>query len=364
MQKRILYIVPLPPPVHGVSVMSEYAYGSQLIRSEFECAVLPLRFTSSVSEIGSFGMKKLWLMVNFCFQLIVKLIRFRPHLVYFTLSPVGSAFYRDALFCTIIKSFGVQILLHLHGKGIQAAATSSSLKKAIYRYTFRKSEVIILAKSLATDLSPVFDGTPYVLPNGIPTSTDQINKEVTPTPSFLYLSNLVRSKGIEIFLYGIQQLNKKNIAFKARIVGALYDVSLEEINRFIDENKLTSKTEILGPLYGKEKQEILSQSDILVFPTYYQNEAFPLTILEAMREGLAVVASNNGAIPEMVDDGRTGFVIPMKDLAATTEKMELLAEDATLRMEMGRKGREKFAQFYTIELFERNLFEIFKQVIK
>lgn len=363
MKNRILYIVPLPPPVHGVSIMSEYAYESKLIRSEFECAVLPLRFTNSISEIGSFGIKKLWLMINFCFQLIAKLIRFKPNLVYFTLSPVNSAFYRDALFCFIIKSFGVKILLHLHGKGIRDVVTSSSIKKAIYRHTFRKTEVIILANSLATDISPVFDGSPYVLHNGIPSSTYKVSKVISPIPSFLYLSNLVRSKGIMIFLHSIQQLNKKNIAFKARIVGALYDVSLEEINNFIDENKLASKIEILGPLYGKEKQEVLSQSDILVFPTYYKNEAFPLTILEAMQEGLAVVASSNGAIPEMVEDGKTGFITPMKDLAATTERMELLAEDAALRIEMGNNGRKKFEQYYTIELFERKLFEIFKQVI-
>jgi glycosyltransferase involved in cell wall biosynthesis len=362
MKKKILFIVQLPPPVHGTSVMNQFVVQSPLILSGFECAVLPLQFSDSITDIGAGSIKKYWRILLFCFRLFSKLAGFRPHLVYFTVAPVGKAFYRDALFSLIIRCFGCKRLFHLHGKGIAKEAATSTFKRSFYKFIFKKSYLIILADSLRPDIKPVYMNEPFILANGVAVKPPVIRQD-SEIPVFLYLANLVRSKGIDLFLNAIEQLHKKQIPFKAIITGAPYDVSLDQVKRFITVNKLTATTTVTGPLYGQEKEAVLLAANILVFPTYYSNEAFPLTILEAMQAGLAVITADNGAIREIVDNGVTGFVTPMQDTVATIEKMEFLAKNARIRNEMGLKAMEKVARCYTMDIFERRLYDIFKQVL-
>jgi glycosyltransferase involved in cell wall biosynthesis len=363
MKKRILFIVSLPPPVHGTTLMNHFVVNSKLLNSEFNCSFLPLNFADSINDIGTFRIKKVWKMLTFSLQLIRRLISVRPHLVYFTIAPVGGAFYRDAFFSLLIKAFNVRILYHLHGKGI-SNSSKSSIKKAIYRATFYNSDVIVLAISLVSDVSNIYSGQPFILANGLPKSFIQRKETLLEPPTILFLSNLIRSKGIKIFLECIKQLNESGVSFKAKIVGAPYDVSFEEVTKFLKDNSLLKKVELLGPLYGSEKENVLSTSDLLLFPSYYQNEAFPITILEAMQAEVPVIACDNGAIAEIIENGKTGFVVPMHNIAELKSKSELLITNPRLRSQMAVAAKERFSRFYTIGLFERNIFEIFKQVLK
>jgi glycosyltransferase involved in cell wall biosynthesis len=362
-KKKILFLAQLPPPVHGASIMNNQVFNSLLIRSEFDIIPMPLQFATSIADIGTIRFKKLWLMITFCFKLVYTIIKHRPEIAYFTLAPLGGAFYRDAFFSLIIRALKVKRLYHLHGKGIQQEVAHSKMKKLLYRIVFQKSNVIILAKTLQKDIQAIYKGKLFILPNGVQQDSFYNNKKVPgKEPVFLFLSNLVFNKGIEIFLECINQLHKRNYRFKAFIVGAPYDVSLEEVQRFIQEKGLTTIAQVRGPLYGEEKKKVLMESDILIFPSYYENEAFPVTILEAMQAGIPVIASNNGGIPEIIEQGQTGFVTPIKDIEAIVEKMELLINDSELRASIGKKAKEKFQQFYTIEIFEQSLFRIFKEV--
>ena len=363
MKSRILFIVQLPPPVHGASLMNEFAVGSKLINEAYQCEVLPLQFASSISDIGSFSFRKIWLTFVFCGRLIAKLITFRPQLTYFTFAPVGGAFFRDAFFTMIIKLFGKKLVLHLHGKGISKAAAGSVLKKFLYRISFKNTRIIVLAPVLENDIRSVFNGKVFFLSNGIPSLEANRGEKSNQVPVILYLSNLIRSKGIYLFLECLQTLQRNQVDFKAIIIGAEGDVSISEVKDFIMNNGLGKKTEVMGPLYGEEKQRVMLRSDMLVFPSFYENEAFPLTILEAMRAGMTVIASNNGAIPEIVDNGVTGYVVPIREVDEMTRKIKFLCENETTLKKMGIAAREKFGQCYTIEKFEQGLFEIFKDIL-
>lgn len=343
--------------------MNNHAINSKIIRSKFEIIPLPLQFASSIADIGAISFKKLWLMITFSLKLIYTIVKHRPDVAYFTIAPVGGAFYRDAFFSFILRVLNVKRLFHLHGKGIQQQVAHSVLKRKLYRFVFQNSNIIILAQNLAKDIQPLYHRKLFVLPNGVPEDPFfNIAKTSKAEPVFLFLSNLILSKGIKIFLESIHRLYLKNYRFKACIVGAPFDVNIEEVQRIIEKNGLTDFAEVRGPLFGEEKKKVLMESDILVFPSYYENEAFPVTILEAMQAGLPVIASNNGGIPEIVVQGETGFVTPIKDIEAIVEKMELLIRDPELRMSLGRRAKDKFHQFYTIESFEKSLVRIFEEV--
>jgi glycosyltransferase involved in cell wall biosynthesis len=105
----------------------------------------------------------------------------------------------------------------------------------------------------------------------------------------------------------------------------------------------------LGVVQGEDKARALAEADIFVLPSKYPLEGQPLAILEAMAEGLPVVATPRAAIPDMVVDGVTGFLVPEGDIKALASNLSRLIEDADLRERMGRAGRELYLSRFTRE---------------
>jgi len=105
----------------------------------------------------------------------------------------------------------------------------------------------------------------------------------------------------------------------------------------------------LGVIQGEEKTQALREADIFVLPSKYPLEGQPIAILEAMAEELPVVSTPRAAIPDMVVDGVTGFLVPEGDTQALASALARLAEDAELRRRLGRAGRERYESHFTRE---------------
>jgi glycosyltransferase involved in cell wall biosynthesis len=84
--------------------------------------------------------------------------------------------------------------------------------------------------------------------------------------------------------------------------------------------------------------EVFAAMDVFAFPT--DNEGIGLVAIEAMQMGVPVVRTNTAGAEDMIEDGRSGFIIPTDDLPALTERVRTLLQDATLRQRMGRAGQE------------------------
>jgi glycosyltransferase involved in cell wall biosynthesis len=84
----------------------------------------------------------------------------------------------------------------------------------------------------------------------------------------------------------------------------------------------------------------------------------PLVLLEAMQHSLPVVSTFEGAIPDVVEDGVTGFLVLQRDAIALAEKIELLIKNPELRTSMGIAGRKRYENNFTISIFENRLKEI------
>lgn len=301
-------------------------------------------------------------MVAIFFRLFSILLFWKPQMVYYTLAPTGAAFYRDAIYISLAKLFRTKITFHLHGVGIGPGAASSGLKRAVAKFILKNSYIISLAKVLQSDIKGLHKGpAPFIQSNSIP-DYDFPQPQPNSEPVFLFLSNLIKEKGIYTFLESIRILHGKNIQFKAFIVGAPMDVSIEEVKGILKENGLSGIAEVVGPLYGEEKLQMISNSSVLVTPT--KNDTYPLVILEAMQAGKAVIASDIGAISEMIDEGETGFIISScEDAEGFAEKMEILASDVGLCRSMGEKGKQKFRMRYTMKAYEENEVRILNQIL-
>ncbi len=107
--------------------------------------------------------------------------------------------------------------------------------------------------------------------------------------------------------------------------------------------------------------EILSQGQIFVLVSNY--EGFPLTILEAMRAGLPVVASDVGGVKEAVVDGETGFLIPRGDEDALRDTLLRLLLDTDLRAKMGTAGRLRYQEHFTFERMLEKTVRVYREVL-
>jgi glycosyltransferase involved in cell wall biosynthesis len=105
--------------------------------------------------------------------------------------------------------------------------------------------------------------------------------------------------------------------------------------------------------------EILGRTDVFVFPSPMDQS--PNAVLEAMAMGLPVVALRVGALPEMVEDGITGFVVPPDDDAALLAAIRRLVDDHQLRRSMGAAARERAAARYDVSTQTDRLLDVLRE---
>jgi len=365
-KNKILFIVQLPPPVHGASMVNKILVDNKKIIDIYRPDVLQSQLAYTMEDLGSFSFKKIFAAFFIFFKLSGKLILNRYELVYFTLSPLGLAFYKDAILVFLIKLLSKsKIVIHLHGKGIKNE-TKSNLKKTLYRLVFKNTKVILLAEVLYDDIKEIYPKKSYILANGITAGIHAISPVDSNKPkitTFIYLSNLMRGKGILIFLESIKTLQPLNNKFRVFIVGPSADITIKEVKQYIYENKI-SNVEVIGPVYGEDKYNYLLKSDVFVLPTHYRNECFPLSILEAYQSGLAVISTDNGAIPDMIKNGINGYVIQQKNIDELTEKMKFLLDNKDILLRMQSKNKIEFEKKYTEEVFINNFIKIIDEILK
>jgi glycosyltransferase involved in cell wall biosynthesis len=361
----ILCMIHLPPPVNGVTVMGEQVVNSQLLREGFHLEVLPLHSASSIADVGKFRPAKFLRIVYQAWELCRYCLMRRPTLVYFTLTPNGKAFYRDLLYVAIMRLFRINRLYHLHGKGISKAVTGP-LAAALYNWAFRSAQVILLSPTLYEDAAQVVKRSQcHFLANGISDPWAESYKPAvgrSGPPRILFFSNLVVSKGLFVLLEALALLKERGVLFHATFAGVWESPAVEkEFGRIVQEKGLQKLIEVCGPKYGDDKRRTFAGADIMVFPSY--NDAYPLVVLEAMSHGLPVVSTLEGAIPDMVLEGETGFLVPCRDPLILAERLSLLVIDLVLRERLGQAGRKRYVEYFTSEVFERNLAVIFTKCL-
>lgn len=351
----------LPPPIHGVTIMGQQVVNSPLINDRFDLERLPLKSAATITDIGKIRPAKVLRIVSLAGQLLLHCLTNRPDLIYFTLTPNGAAFYRDLLYVGIMKLFRIRHVYHLHGKGV-AQAAAGMVPRALYRWAFQDADVILLSPLLYEDCAQVVRREQcYFLANGIPdpwlAGETSPHRETGSVPCILYFSNLLVNKGLFVLLEALVLLRARGLTFRAAFGGVWESAAVEgAFHRFVQENGLLDVVELCGPRYGDDKRRTYESADIMAFPSY--NDAYPLVVLEAMSHGLPVVSTSEGAIPDMVAEGESGFLVPRQDPHTLADRLALLVTDPVLRVQMGSAGRARYRARFTTDVFAANLLAI------
>ena len=95
-----------------------------------------------------------------------------------------------------------------------------------------------------------------------------------------------------------------------------------------------------------------------------QNEAFGRVTIEYMMHGLAVIASDTGATPEILENGKIGYLYHLGDYQDLAQKMRLLIENKTKIIEFSEKGRAKALNCFSSKQNTRGIWDIYKQLLE
>ncbi len=366
---KILFIVTLPPPVHGAAMMGQYIHQSKLINSSFLCNYINLQTSKKLTETGKGFFAKFLTILALYQKVLSMLIKNSYDLCYMSITANGPGFYKDLGIVIILKLFRKDIVYHFQNKGV--SKSKGWLNNKLYRFTFRNTRSILLSPFLYSDIeSYVSEKNVFYCPNA---GTDVAKgysidlmkqKRNTKSPcKLVFLSNMIEQKGVLVLLEACSILKIDNAVFECHFVGGWADVSENDFNKKVTELELQSVVFAHGPKYDDEKLEFLETSDIFVFPTFYHYEAFPLVTLEAMQHGLPIISTPEGGIREIIIEGETGFLVPQQNAKKLADKIKILIDSPDLRISMGIAARNRFEEEFTLDKFESRMTNILNRVI-
>ena len=361
-KQTILFILHLPPPVHGAAMMGKYIHDSQVINQSFNCRYFNLTLAKNLQDIGKGGIRKLKDFIRQLRHIRQEVKTFRPTLCYVTPNAKGGAFYKDFVVVMMLKAMGQNVVVHYHNKGV-ATRQDKALDNFLYKRFFKGLKVILLAEPLYKDVCRyVKRKDVFICPNGIPEQETPSTK--TPHEGFniLFLSNMMKEKGVWDLVEACRILKERGKKFHCHFVGKWSDVTEKDFHQKLQEYHLENEITDHGAKYGIEKNVFLQQADVFVFPTYYNNECFPLVLLEAMEQGLACISTHEGGISAIIEEGKTRYVIDKQQPLALAEKIDYLIDHPELCRAMGEAGKKKFKEEFTLERFENRMKEILRTI--
>ncbi len=336
----------------GITTLISEILNSSL-KNDFEFIYIE----SQAEDFGKFG--KAFLALTAIFSFIWKCIFLRPRLVYVHLGS-NASLYREAIFIFLAKILRKKIVGHFHAGDIENY------------YPFQKKigqKIIRTALNLCSNLIAVSNESARQLREIVPTAKISIIPNAIETSAFnfandkkndgfirlLFVGAIGKLKGERDLIKALAILRDKNL--KVSILG----YGAENLKSYCDELKISHFIEFLGAVSLEERIKFFQTADIFVLPTYA--EAMPMSIIEAMSASLPVISTNVGGIPELITDKCEGFLFAPGNVSALSENILLLAEDKNLRIEFGKKAREKARKEFDFGQYTKKLRDFLSEEI-
>ncbi len=186
-------------------------------------------------------------------------------------------------------------------------------------------------------------GSIAVIPNGVDPIFFASPERTGPLRTIITVANLRPEKSHETLLAAAVGLIESHPSLRFQIVGD--GPRRHELERIATTLGLGAHVEFLG--HREDVPALLAAADAFVLPS--RTEAFPNSVIEAMAAGIPVVACAVGGLLDLVQDGRTGLLVPPDDSAALAAALRALADDPRRARAMGKAGRRLVQQRYSFD---------------
>ncbi|ACF15165.1 glycosyl transferase group 1 [Chloroherpeton thalassium ATCC 35110] len=360
---RILFIGPTPPPYHGVTVMNKILLSSQFC-NVFHVDIIETNYSEKITDLNSLSLDKIKKLLSHINKIIKLSSKNKYDFVCYPINFTRNALLRDFLLLFAIKLFPYKIIYYTHGNNLPSfIKNENALIKGIIHKVMRYADgAVVVGENLRFNYKGILPDE-LVVPvhhgmEGFVTKPKA--RQASDEIRVLYLSNLVLTKGFFVLIQAIPKIVQqvKNIKF---IFGGEWEnaQTKEDVMRYIEENNLSEFIEFKGRVIGEEKEKLYYDSDIFVFPTFYPLETFGIVNLEAMQAGLPIITTGRGAIPEIVEEGKNGFIVPEQNPEAIADKIILLFQNKELRENIRNNNIQRFKDFYTKEKYAQRMIDAF-----
>lgn len=369
---RILMIGPFPPPIHGMS-LANITLKEGLGKRAHQIVTIDThtgRTFGNLKNQGRFSFQKVWgSLVGIVKGIWAILFGFQPEFVYITpaQSQWGYLKYTPFIFAAAIRR--IPTFIHIHGGYFRTMFDGSRGWK---RWLIEKSlslltGVIVLGSSLRY----MFEGIvpeekilycPNGVENDIFASEEEINQKIKnlniePEVKVLYMSNLMRSKGVLDLLEAVMVLKNEGHAIHLNIAGAIEPDIEQEIEEYF--KLLGEAVTYHGVVQGQVKKDLFLKNEIFCLPSGHPlGEGQPLSILEAMANGCFIVTTDIGGIKDIASGPWATFV-NKHDPTDLALKLKTPINASVLR-----QGWEEAKRKYIQGIFIKRIEEILDRAMK
>jgi glycosyltransferase involved in cell wall biosynthesis len=324
---------------------------------------------------GQLCLRNLFLSIVTFVRLSYAVTKVRPSLVHYHTSR-GMAFLKDMVLAAVVRClFRVTTVLHIRSS--DAASILASRVPRLQRFQLQVlrhccDRLVLLSENVLDDFAAILGSEAgrrfrthcTVLPNfTLLPATCRRHQEPKDGVRVFYIGNLGAGKGIYDILEAAKRLRDQATSpFQVILAGPFNDRQEEQrLRTMVADYHLRDTVLFLGTVHDREKEAAFLQADVFVLPSY--SEGMPQSLLEAMAYGLPVIVSDVGGIPEVVCDGQEGLMIKPGDVDGLCRALRQLIESVECRQRMGAAARRRIAAHHTVEIYLRQLQELYDRAI-
>ncbi len=267
----------------------------------------------------------------------------RPALAYVHIAS-GASTFRKSSFIAVARALRVPVLLHIHPASFFEQLGRPGAAGTLARWCMRASTAIVVLADAFVE--PVHSCHPsarvHVVPNG--PDVDETAPAAANEPirgRVLCLGSFVADKGVDVLVDAAALLADDLPGLRVVLAGAGQDEAL--LRERVAAGGLQERVEFLGWVNGADRDAELSKASLFVLPS--RTEGFPLALLEAMWHGVPCVATEVGAVPEILADG-AGVTVPPGDPGALAAAMRSLLDGRVDAAAVGRAGARRVRDRY------------------
>ncbi len=290
----------------------------------------------------------------------------KAQLVHIHMAEYGSVL-RKGILIALARLFGVPVVLHLHGGRLPKHFKDATpvMRWAIRRMMAMTGEIIVLGEFWRDWVAESFGAQARqrttLLHNAVPGPAVPPAHDVAPGADpgpvrLLFLGRLIKLKGIDVLLNALASPACRDKGWRATIAG---DGDLKTYLALATDLGIAGRVRFTGWLDQPECRRELANAQVLVQPSMY--EGLPMSVLEAMAEGLTIVATPVGSVPDAITDGETGLLVPPGDDAALAGALARVIDDPTLRRNLGVGARSRWERQFDIAVYRERILDIYRR---
>lgn len=178
------------------------------------------------------------------------------------------------------------------------------------------------------------------------------------------ISRLVEKKGLLTLIEAFSLLDEWKIDFHSTIIGE--GPLKSELSTSIKKHGLSQKVSLIGSVIDEKVDPLLASASIFVLPCIKAKDGdmdgIPVVLMEAMSSGLPVVSTNISGIPELVEDGVAGYLVPPNNPTELAKAIKRLLDNPPLRTKMGEKGAEKIVHEFNVKTNVKRLMNLWEEI--